>query len=95
MLTYRLFIIQTKLMSATTRKGQPNSDLHPVQNPEHAPFSNNQGRASQMLTYILFKTQNMLLSATTKKDKPDGDFHAVLNTEHALVRNKQKGPARC
>ena len=42
MLTYNLFKTKSMLLSATTRKSQPDADLHPVQNPEHALLSNNQ-----------------------------------------------------
>ena len=42
MLTYTLLKIQSMLLSATSRRGQPDADLHPVQNPEHAFVSNKQ-----------------------------------------------------
>jgi len=42
MLTYMLFKTQSMLLSATSRKGQPDADLHAVQNPEHALVSNKQ-----------------------------------------------------
>jgi len=42
MLTYILFKTQSMLLSATSRKGQSDADLHPVQNPEHALVSNKQ-----------------------------------------------------
>jgi len=42
MLTYKLFKTQRMLLSATSRKGQPDTDLHPVQNPEHALVRNKQ-----------------------------------------------------
>ena len=42
MQTYNLFKTQSMLMSATSREDQSNSDLPPVQNPEHAPVSNKQ-----------------------------------------------------
>ena len=35
MMAYILFKTQSMLLSATSRKGQPDADLHPVQNPEH------------------------------------------------------------
>ena len=43
MLTYILFKTQSILFSATTRKDQPDADLHAVQNPEYALVSNKQG----------------------------------------------------
>ena len=50
-LTYKLFKTQSMLMSATSRKGQPDPDLHTVQNPEHAVVSNKQeGPARSWLT---------------------------------------------
>ena len=42
MLTYQLFKTHAMLLSATTRMGQPDADLHPVQNTEHALVSNKQ-----------------------------------------------------
>jgi len=51
MVTYNLFTTQSMLLSATSRKGQPDGDLHPVQNPEHALVSNKQeGPARWWLT---------------------------------------------
>ena len=43
-LTYTLFKTQSMLLSATSRKGQPDSDLQAIQHPEHALVSNKQGR---------------------------------------------------
>ena len=43
MLTYILFKTQTMLLSATSRKDQPDADLHPVQNTGHPLVSNEQG----------------------------------------------------
>ena len=40
MLTYKLLKTQSMLLSAASRKGQPNADLQPIQSPEHAPISN-------------------------------------------------------
>ena len=42
MLTYILFKTQSMLLSATCMKSQPDADLHPVQDPEHALVSNRQ-----------------------------------------------------
>jgi hypothetical protein len=42
MLTYLLFKTQSMLLSATSRKGQPDADLQAVQNPEHDFVSNKQ-----------------------------------------------------
>ena len=42
MLTYKLFKTKRMLLSATSRKAQPDADLHAVQNPEHAVVSNKQ-----------------------------------------------------
>ena len=39
-MTYMLFKTQSMLLSATSRKGQPDPDLQAVQNPEHALVSN-------------------------------------------------------
>jgi hypothetical protein len=78
MLTYRLLKTQNMLLSATSRKDQPDADLHSVKSPEH-PCQQQAGRASQMLTYILFKTQSTLLSATSRKGQPDADLHTIQN----------------
>ena len=40
MLTYNLFKTQSMLLSVTSRKGQPDANLHTVQNHEHALVSN-------------------------------------------------------
>ena len=51
-LTYILFKTQSMLLSATSRKGQPDPDLQPVQNPEHVLVSNKQeGPARSWLTF--------------------------------------------
>ena len=51
MLTHPLFKIQSMLLSVTSRKGQPDPDLHTVQNQEHALVSNKQeGPARSWLT---------------------------------------------
>jgi hypothetical protein len=42
MLTYNLLKTMTMPLSAKRRKGQPDADLHSVQNPEHALVSNKQ-----------------------------------------------------
>ena len=42
MLTYILFKTHNMVLSATSRKAQPDTDLHPVQNPGHALVSNKQ-----------------------------------------------------
>ena len=47
MVTYTLFKTQGMLLWATIREGQPNVDLQPVQNPQHALVSYNQGRPAQ------------------------------------------------
>jgi len=93
MLTYILFKTQGMLLSATSRKGQPNPDSQPVQNPGHAPVSSKQ-EGPAILTHTLFKTQSMLLSATSRKGQPDPDSHPVQHPGHALVSNKWEGPAR-
>ena len=94
--TYNLFKTQSMLLSATSRKGQPDADLQPVQNPEHAcPCQRWEGGAGQMLTYKLCKTQNMRSSAISREGQPDANLHPVQNPEHIFVSNKQERPARC
>ena len=44
MLTYKLYKMQCMLLSATSRKGQPDANLHPVQNPDHTFVSSNKGQ---------------------------------------------------
>ena len=41
-MTYFLFKTQSMLLSGTSRKGEPDPDLHPVQNPENALVRNKQ-----------------------------------------------------
>ena len=47
MLTYTLLKTQSMLLSATSRRGQPDADLHSIWNPEHALVSNRQKRADR------------------------------------------------
>ena len=49
-LTHILFKIQSMLPSAISRNGQPDPDLHSVQNPEHALVSNKEWPARSWLT---------------------------------------------
>ena len=42
MLTYILLKTQSMFLSATSRQGQPDADLQPVQNPEHGLIRNKQ-----------------------------------------------------
>ena len=55
MLTYSLFKIQSMLLSTTNREGQPDADLHSVQNPEHALVNNNQRRPARCWLTICLK----------------------------------------
>ena len=62
--TYSLFKTQSMLLSATSRKGQPDPDSQPVQNPEHALISNRQqGPARSRLT----SCSNILFHATARQ----------------------------
>jgi hypothetical protein len=94
MLTYKLFKIQSMLLSVTNRKASHmlNYQLFKIHS-MHLSAAN--GKASQRLTYQLFKTQSMLLSATSRKCQPDADLHPVQNPKHAPVINKKGRPARC
>ena len=47
MLTYILLKTQSKLLSGTTRMGQPNADLQTIQNPKHALVSNKHDRPAR------------------------------------------------
>jgi hypothetical protein len=50
---YMLFKTQDMLLLATSKKGQPDADLHPVQNQEHALVSKNQGGpASDVMAWL-------------------------------------------
>jgi len=65
MLIYQLFKTQSMLLSVTSRKSQPDADLHAIQNPEHTLVSNKQGKARCLQAYKLFiKFESMLLSAS-------------------------------
>jgi hypothetical protein len=44
MLTYTLYKTHSMLLSDSSKKGQPDVDLPTVQNPEHAPVSNKEGK---------------------------------------------------
>ena len=88
MLTYKLYEMQSMLLSATSRKGQSDADLHPSK-PRPCFCQQQTGRASQMLTYKLYKMQTMLLSAITRKGQPDANLHPAQNPDHAFVSNKQ------
>ena len=46
-MTYTLFKTQIMLLSVTSRNDQPDADLHPVQNQEHALVSNKQEGAAR------------------------------------------------
>ena len=60
-LTYILFKPQCMLLSATSKKGQPDPDLHTVQNPEHDLVSNKQkGLARCWLTHCHYGPRNRL-----------------------------------
>ena len=49
MLTYILLKIQTTLLSATSRKGLQDADLHAVQNPDHDLVRNKQKETARCL----------------------------------------------
>ena len=55
MLTYILFKTQSMLLSATSRKGHPDANLQPVQNPEHGLVSNKQDRPARSWLTICSK----------------------------------------
>jgi hypothetical protein len=94
MLTYRLFKTQSMLFSATSRKGQPDADLHSVQNQEHALVRNRQeGPAIFQLTF--YSKPRPFSCQQQAGGQPAADLQTVQNPENALVRNRQKGPARC
>jgi hypothetical protein len=48
MLTYSLFKTQNMLLSATSSKGQPDAELHAVENPKHAFVSNKQEGSARL-----------------------------------------------
>jgi len=62
MLTYKLFKTQTMLLSATSRKGQLDADLHPVQNPEHALVSNKQEGPADLDLHPVQNPEHALVS---------------------------------
>jgi len=57
------------LSSATSRKGKPDADLHPVQKPSACSCQQQAGRESQMLTYTLFKNPEHAL-VSNKQEGP-------------------------
>ena len=82
------------LLSATSRKTQPDNDLQTVQNPEYALLSNMYKRPARCWLTCCSKT-SMLLSAISRKGQSDADLQSVWNPEHALVSNKREWLARC
>ena len=83
MLTYNLFQIQSVLLSARIRKGQPDANLHPVQNPEHALVINKQeGSAKCWLT--LFSKPKVYSSAQAGKAN-QMTTHKLFNTQSMLL----------
>jgi hypothetical protein len=93
MLTYILFKTQSMLLSATSRKGQPDADLHPVQNPVHVLVSNKEEGPDADL-HPVPNPEHALVS--NKQEGPARWWLTTCSkpTEHALVSNKQDGPAR-
>ena len=65
MLTYNLFKIQSILLSETSRKGQPDVDLHAVQSPEHALFSNKQeGPKQNIYLHSVYNQSTFVLKSS-------------------------------
>ena len=62
MLTCFLFKTQTMLMSATSRKGQPDADFHTVQNPDQALVSNNRKGLPDADLHPVQNTEHALVS---------------------------------
>jgi hypothetical protein len=86
MLTYNLFKMQSMPLSASSRKGQPDPDLHAVQNPDHALVSYKQGKARYLQTYKLFiNFENTLLSASEVEFKQNINLHSVYNQRTSLL----------
>jgi hypothetical protein len=83
---YILFESQSMLLSATSRNHQPDSDLHPVQNPEHALVNDKQRMARYLQAYRLFiKFESMLLSASEDESKQNINLHSVYKQSKFLL----------
>ena len=85
----------SRVLSAMSRKGQPDADLHAVKYPELLSTTSRNGQPASDLHSVQNPEHSMLLSTTTRKSQPDVDLHSVQSPEHALVSNKQRVPARC
>ena len=73
MLTYILLKTHSILLSATSRKGHPEADLHAVQDPVHALVSNKQ----EGLADANSQPVHNLLSAISRKGQQDADLQSV------------------
>ena len=93
-LTYKLFKAQSMPLSATSKKGQPDPDLHAVGNPEHPLVSNKQeGPARSWLTPC-WKPRAYSCQQQAGRTSQSLTY-TLFKTHSILVSNKQKGPARC
>ena len=91
MLTYSLFKPQSILWSATSRKGQPDADLHSVQNPEHALVSNKQKGPAQCLLTACSKPRACYFS--NKQEGPARCWLTICSKPKASFCQLQAGRA--
>ena len=91
MLTYILFKTQSMLLSALSRKGQPDADLQAVWNPDGAPVNNmKEGPARCWLTYCSKPRACMLLLATSMKAFQMLTY-TLFNTQSMLLSAASEG----
>ena len=89
MLTYILFKTQSVLFSATSRKGQPHANLHPIQNPGHTPISSKLDGPPRYQLTSCSKARACSSQPTSNKGHPDADLLSpIQNTEHSFFNNK-------
>ena len=93
MVTYLLFKTQSMLLSGTSRKGQPDGDLHPVQSPEHAPVSNKQEVTARWWLTSCSKARTCSCQQQAGRASQMVTY-ILFKAQTTLVRNKQEGPAR-
>ena len=85
MLTYILFKTQSMLLSAISRKGQPDADLHPVQNPEHASVSKNKARSARCWLTSCSNPEHALVNNTQGKVKYLQAYRLFIKFESMLL----------
>ena len=88
MLTYMLWKTQSILLSATSRKGQPDADLQTFQNQEHALVN----KQETYMRWSLTICSKDLVSS--KERRTVSQLQSVQNQEYVLFSSKHEEPAR-